>query len=235
MEEFASKCGDFDTDIESGEATNGSGTSKEIVSSDEETRPLFLEASYVLGDCDESLKCEAGVTSSIGSSCSDGSLETVMVDNKIGGENNADLLGKKKGKPKAKSAKRPPKPPRPPRGLSLDSADQKLIRELAEVAKMKRARIERMKALKKMKDAKGASSKNQLLATLFTVFVCLVLLFQGISSRISSAASTQGSLMSSGRKRDTMISTYSLGNSSPSNTHGHLSDSPRYMPSLQEA
>lgn len=106
----------------------------------------------------------------------------------------------KKDKRKSMSAKKHPKPPRPPRGLSLDAGDQKLIKELAELALIKRARIERMKALKKMKAAKGSSvssaSGGSFLAILLTVLFCVVIVCQGMSSRVNSAPSLSSSLVS---------------------------------------
>lgn len=106
----------------------------------------------------------------------------------------------KKDKRKTMSAKKHPKPPRPPRGLSLDAADQKLIKELAELAMIKRARIERMKALKKMKAGKGSSSPSSsggsFFAMLLTVLFCVVIVCQGMSSRVNSAVSFNSSLVS---------------------------------------
>ncbi|KAM1191593.1 hypothetical protein FF1_012180 [Malus domestica] len=110
-----------------------------------------------------------------------------------------------KDKRKKTSNTKPPKPPRPPRGPSLDAADQKLIKELSEIAMWKRARIERMKALKKMKAAK-ASSNSGTFAMLFTILFCLVLIFQGISSRRSSPVNIKGSPLSAGRTEGNLIS-----------------------------
>ncbi|CAN0855300.1 hypothetical protein LINGRAHAP2_LOCUS6171 [Linum grandiflorum] len=83
--------------------------------------------------------------------------------------------------------KKSPKPPRPPRGPSLDAADIKLIKEISELAMLKRARIERIKALKKAKAAKAssASSTGNLFAMVFTVLFFLVIICQGMSSRIT--------------------------------------------------
>ncbi|GAB4842985.1 hypothetical protein Ancab_012963 [Ancistrocladus abbreviatus] len=219
MDQIASAHEGSEVDLESGGVTTERGLSEEIVVSS------AMETSG-LGCCRGLLDCEARVSSSISSPCSDGCLENVRVDKKAGVENDGDGLEKKvvKKKPKAISAKKPPKPPRPPRGLSLDSADQRLIRELAELAKLKRARIARMKALKKTRDAKGASSKNQLLATLFTVIFCFVLLFQGISSRSSSAARSHAPSEVAGGG---LFSTQFYTNISASNTHGPGSESPR--------
>ncbi|CAI0626498.1 unnamed protein product [Linum tenue] len=96
-----------------------------------------------------------------------------------GGGTNSD------GEQQAKSEKSP-KPPRPPRGPSLDAADLKLIKEISELAMLKRARIERIKAMKKAKVAKQSpvSSTGNLFAMVFTVLFFLVILCQGMSSRI---------------------------------------------------
>lgn len=203
MEKVVPECGNCDVDLESGEGVVDSKISDgRLAGGFNDSNLLLSDACYELGNCDGSMQCEARVTIRLANDYSDVSLENVklLVDRKASaGEKNECNFEKKsvKEKPKAMSAKKPPKPPRPPRGLSLDSTDQKIIRELAEMAKLKRARMERMKALKKMKEARTSSSKNQLFATLFTILFCLVILFQGISSRSNSAATFQGSPMTS--------------------------------------
>ncbi|CAN1243346.1 hypothetical protein LINPERPRIM_LOCUS5647 [Linum perenne] len=90
------------------------------------------------------------------------------------------------------SSKKSPKPPRPPQGPSLDAADIKLIKEISELAMLKRARIERIKALKKAKAAAKQSStplgscNGNLFAIVLTVLFFIVIICQGMSSRISS-------------------------------------------------
>ncbi|CAM8895995.1 unnamed protein product [Rhodiola kirilowii] len=105
-------------------------------------------------------------------------------------ENQEDLirLGIKPVKDKNKkiNSKRPPKPPRPPKGPALDASDLKLIRELSELALERRMRIERMKDLKKMRASKAASSNSSSVALIVTVLFCLIILFQGFSSRSGS-------------------------------------------------
>ncbi|XP_017220716.1 uncharacterized protein LOC108197575 isoform X2 [Daucus carota subsp. sativus] len=157
----------------------------------------------------------------------------LLVDEKVQGEEVADLKESKTGREKRKtlSAKKPPKPPRPPRGLSLDAADQKLIKEFAQLAMMKRARTERMKALKKMKAAKVSSSSSSgggnLFAMLFTVIFCLVILFQGVSSR-SSTANFAGSPESARVIEDGSILNANHWNPSTSGTDLPSSVSPNY-------
>ncbi|XWS38917.1 hypothetical protein CRYUN_Cryun18bG0004600 [Craigia yunnanensis] len=120
-----------------------------------------------------------------------------------------------KEKRKSLGNKKPPKPPRPPRAPSLDAADQKLIREIAELARLKRARIERMNALKKMKAAKATSSNSNIFAMVFTVIFCLVIMFQGMSSK-GTAASYQGSPVPAGAVQGGLISVQFSGNPSAS-------------------
>lgn len=97
------------------------------------------------------------------------------------------------GKQKKTNVRKPSKPPRPPKGPTLDLADQKLVREIAELAMRKRARTKRMQALKKMKASKPSSSSNSLYALIITVLFCLVIIFQGISSKSSGSRMTDGS------------------------------------------
>ncbi|GAB4850770.1 hypothetical protein Ancab_030070 [Ancistrocladus abbreviatus] len=220
MDQIASAHSECEVDLEGGLVSNERDLSEESIVPSGTGTSRF-------GHCNELLKGEVMESSSIDLACSDGWLENVRVDKKAEGESGGDVSQKKVGKkkPKAMSAKKPPKPPRPPRGLSLDSADQKLIRELAELARLKRARIERLKALKKMKDTKGASSKIQLLATFFTIVFCIVLLFQGISSRTSSAARPH---MPSEAAGGGLFSTQYYANLSASISHGPGSMSPSF-------
>lgn len=152
----------------------------------------------------------------------------VLIEKKSGGEETVSLLVKKteKEKRKKKNSKIPPKPPRPPRGPSLDAADQKLIREISELAMLKRARIERMKAHKKMKAAKAASSNSNMYAMVITVLFCLVIIFQGMSSKGNSNLSFQGSPQSAIGMRGRMISIQYYKNISANATDGPGSESP---------
>lgn len=232
MENVTSKDGYFDApDLEMGGLCNNLDLSGCDVIGNNRMKQLYSEGGSV-----ERIKLEERVTTSIATSCNGGggggsgddteSVKLMVID-----ERNVEVPEKKavKERPKAMSAKKPPKPPRPPRGLSLDSADQKLIRELHELAKLKRARVERMKALKKAKEVRVASSKNQLFATLLTVLFCIVVLFQGISSRTSSAASFQGSPISYGVTDRSIISVQHNPISSASYVNGPGSESPRLV------
>uniref|UniRef100_A0A6N2LSW6 Transmembrane protein n=1 Tax=Salix viminalis TaxID=40686 RepID=A0A6N2LSW6_SALVM len=123
------------------------------------------------------------------------------------------------------------KPPRPPRGPSLDAADQKLIQEISELAMLKRARIERMKALKKLKATTKPSSNSNLFAMVFTVLFCLVILFQGMSSRATSASSV-GSPVSSETAEDGLISVQYFRNPSASESNGPGSGYPYFIETI---
>lgn len=152
---------------------------------------------------------------------------------KLGGEKTADHAEKKvvKEKRKKMSNKKAPKPPRPPRGPSLDAADQKLIKELTELAMLKRSRVERMKALKKMKAAKASSSNGNLIAMVFTVLFCLVIIFQGVSSRVTSV-NTPDSPISAETVESGLITVQYFGNPSASdpNEPGSASPNPVIKP-----
>ncbi|XP_059632825.1 uncharacterized protein LOC132275375 [Cornus florida] len=175
---------DFAVDLESGGTTNDEVGSTDTVFGAKLAKTFFSKV------CSGSVKSENGVN--LSSNMSNGtkaSHENVkLLDKKVEGEEDTG-----KEKRKKTSAKKPPKPPRPPRSPSLDDADQKLIKEISELLVMKRARIERMKALKKMKASKASSSNGNLFAMLFTILFCLVIVFQGMCSRRSSAASFEGS------------------------------------------
>ncbi|XP_021730375.1 uncharacterized protein LOC110697309 [Chenopodium quinoa] len=201
MDNVTSKDGYYDADLEMGGVCDNLDYSGGEEIENNKMKPLYFEGSGNGG-----IKFEERLSPSIATSC--GGEDTESVKLMVIDERNVELPEKKvvKERPKAMSAKKPPKPPRPPRGLSLDSADQKLIRELHELARLKRARVERMKALKKTREARVSSPKNQLFATLLTVLFCLVVLLQGISSRTSSAASFQGSPISSGVAERSIIS-----------------------------
>ncbi|KAJ6902747.1 hypothetical protein NC651_020278 [Populus alba x Populus x berolinensis] len=148
---------------------------------------------------------------------------------KLEGEISVDQVEKKMVKKKHKKTSNK-KPPRPPRGPSLDAADQKLIKEISELAMLKRARIERMKALKKLKATKP-SSNNNLFAMVFTILFCLVILFQGMSSRATSASS-MGSPVSSETAGDDLISVQYFGNPSASESNGPGSGYPNFIETI---
>ncbi|KAF5737080.1 hypothetical protein HS088_TW14G01236 [Tripterygium wilfordii] len=155
----------------------------------------------------------------------------ICADNaKSEGEGTPTSADKQVGREKCKktSNKKSLKPPRPPKGPSLDAADQKLIREITELAMLKRARIERMKALKKTKATKASSSNGNFLAVVFTILFCLVIIFQGMSSR-GTSASLRGAPMSSGSADGGLISVQYFGNPSASGPNGHGSGSPNLV------
>ncbi|KAA8531193.1 hypothetical protein F0562_005893 [Nyssa sinensis] len=187
---------DFSVDLESGR-TSDEVESTDPVLSAKLAKTFFAKVCSGLMGVDGSVKGEKGV--SLISSMSNGSKVSqenvkLLRDKKVEREEAVDIAEKKKGNENRKtiSPKKPPKPPRPPRGPSLDSADQKLIKEISELVMIKCARIERMKALKKMKAVKASSSNGNLFAMLFTILFCLVIIFQGMSSR-RSPISFQGS------------------------------------------
>ncbi|KAL2921098.1 Bromodomain adjacent to zinc finger domain protein 2B [Bienertia sinuspersici] len=219
MESVASKDGCFDVDLEMGRTCSNPNLSGGEAIGNNMMKQLNSEAINVGIKSDD--RVNTPIATNSGNDAEN--VKLMVMEGRKG-----DIPEKKKivkERPKAMSAKKPPKPPRAPRGLSLDSSDQKLIRELHEIAKLKRARIERMKAVKKAKETKVASSKNQLFATLLTVLFCLVLLFQGISSRTSSAASFQGSPISTGVTENSIISVQHSPISSASNVNGPGSES----------
>lgn len=185
---------------------------------------------------DGSVKGEDGV-----SLCSNGSNSgmipkenvKVFIDKNLVEKEAMDSVDKKAVKEKRKkpSNKKSSKPPRPPKGPSLDAADQKLVREIAELAMLKRARVERRKALRKMKVAK-ASSNSSLFAMVFTVFFCLVILFQGLSSRRNSAITFHGSPESAAPTEGGLISVQYYHSISPSDVKEHGSESPGLVEEL---
>ncbi|KAK1390372.1 PAB-dependent poly(A)-specific ribonuclease [Heracleum sosnowskyi] len=180
---------DFGVDLEAGDTTSDQTEPADNVSAANSERNFFNKLCRGSVSVDAPGKAGNGVSlgSLNGGVTSPGEVK-VLVDEKVQAEEVVGLKENNMGKEKRKtqSAKKPPKPPRPPRGLSLDAYDQKLIKEIAQVAMMKRARIERIKALKKIKAAKASSSSSgNLFAMLFTIVFCLVVLFQGVSSRCS--------------------------------------------------
>ncbi|KAL8105437.1 uncharacterized protein LOC141676536 isoform X2 [Apium graveolens] len=219
-------------DLEAGVNISDEARQADNVSAVNSDKNLFdkLFRGFVSADVIEKGENEVNLKSSNGIVTSPERLKLLM-DEKVQGEEVADLKENNTGRDKRKtlSAKKAPKPPRPPRGLSLDAADQKLIKEFAQLAMMKRARTERMKALKKMKAAKASSSSSSssgnLFAMLFTVVFCLVILFQGVSSR-SSTASFAGSPESARVIEDGSIINANHRNPSTIGTELHSSVSP---------
>lgn len=210
----------FGVDLEAGETTSEEVGRIDTVSGGKLARNFFAKLCQGFISADGSVKGETGASLSLSNSgVVSPEKVKILVHKKVVGEEAADLTENKMGKEKRKktSTKKPPKPPRPPRGLSLDAADQKLIKEIADLAMMKRARIERMKALKKMKAAKASSSSGNVFAMLFTIIFCLVIFFQGVSSR-SSAVSFQGSPQSARATEDGVILNGSHYNPSASDT-----------------
>lgn len=195
MDQLSAEEREFGVDLEAGENTSDEAQQTDNVSAANLDKNLFDNLFRGFVSAGVLVKGENEVSSNL----SNGGVASpervkLLMDGKVHGEEVADLKENNIGRDKRKtlSAKKPPKPPRPPRGLSLDAADQKLIKEFAQLAMMKRARTERMKALKKMKAAKASSSSSSssgnLFAMLFTVIFCLVILFQGVSSRSSTAS-----------------------------------------------
>lgn len=149
-----------------------------------------------------------------------------------GEDETLDLAEKKteveKTKKKKKGGRKPPKPPRPPRAVSLEPTDQKVIQQISELAMMKRARIERMKALMKMKNSRPASLSSNFWPLIITVLFCIIIVWQGFSSRSHQRSSFAGSPESSiGNGR--MIQVQFLRNAFPSESNSPVSDSPSIM------
>ncbi|KAH9605517.1 hypothetical protein KSS87_014227 [Heliosperma pusillum] len=219
---------DFDGDIEKGELYVKQLEGGVVYGNNSMMKELECEGvkNGGLKGGNESIIHEEMEISSFDSS-SDDQLESVRL---VVVEKISRGVGRKvvKEKGKGMSAKKHPKPPRPPRGLSLDSADQKLIKELHELARVKRARVERMKALKKAKESRPRSLKNQLFATLLTILFCLVLFFQGISSRTSTTTNMREThYLSDIAKQHRTISVQQYSVSSVANLNVPGSESPR--------
>ncbi|CAI0626499.1 unnamed protein product [Linum tenue] len=181
---------DFYVDLESGPNNNNTGRAGEPSSPPSPgngVRSLFNKVYSVLAKGEEEgqkLLCGNG-----GGTNSDGEQQAKSEDNNETTASSGSDHSDEKQQQRRKSSsphKKSPKPPRPPRGPSLDAADLKLIKEISELAMLKRARIERIKAMKKAKVAKQSpvSSTGNLFAMVFTVLFFLVILCQGMSSRI---------------------------------------------------
>ncbi|KAL8120327.1 uncharacterized protein LOC141724701 isoform X2 [Apium graveolens] len=226
MDQHYPKERDFGIDLEAGDTTSDQTERADNVLAANLGRNLFNKLCH--GSVSVNPPGKAGNGASLGSTNGVASPEEVklLVDEKVQEEvvDMRDNIGKEKRK--TVSANKPPKPPRPPRGLSLDAYDQKLIKEIAQLAMMKRARIERIKALKKIKTAKASSSSGgSLFAMLFTIVFCLVILFQGVSSRSSVTSfpgspesakiAEDGSLLNGNYWHSSMINTNVLSPGSP--------------------
>ncbi|KAK9992061.1 hypothetical protein SO802_027046 [Lithocarpus litseifolius] len=224
---------DLEVDLESGVTISEENSSKVPVSG------AVKQAKTLLGKI-----CSRFVDGSINSEDTDSLCGNVLNSDGVSPENvkvvnNKILEGEQpkdyventpmREKRKKTSNKKAPKPPRPPRGPSLDAADQKLIREISELAMLKRARIERMKALKKMKAAKSQSSNSSIFAMVLTVLFCLVVIFQGMSSKTSSPVSFQGSPVSARATEGGLISVQYYAFPSASEPDGPGSGSPNLV------
>ncbi|KAF3456381.1 hypothetical protein FNV43_RR01031 [Rhamnella rubrinervis] len=228
MDYTSSKQKEFEVDLESGVVGSSDEDSSNTPASSAKGQSKTLLTKFCGGIVDGLIKVDDSVGCGHASNTNGISHHNVMV---LDGDEVVDHVKKTavKEKRKKSSNKKPPKPPRPPRGPSLDAADQKLIKEISEIAMLKRARTERMKALKKMKAAKTSSSNSNVFAMVFTILFCLVIIFQGISSRRSSTLSFQGSPVSSGATEDGLISVQFYSNPSASTPHGPGSESPNLM------
>ncbi|GMY27951.1 transmembrane [Fagus crenata] len=225
---------DFEVDLESGVTSSEQDSSKVPVSGAIKQAKTLL-GKICSGFVDGSIKSEDTASLSGNVSNSNGvSPENVKaVNNKIlEGEEPVDYVERTPVREKRKktSNKKPPKPPRPPRGPSLDAADQKLIKEISEFATLKRARIERMKALKKLKATKSqSSSSSSIFAMVLTILFCVVIIFQGMSSRSSSPVNFQGSPISESVTEGGLISVQYYAFPSASEPNGPGSGSPNFV------
>ncbi|GAV83675.1 hypothetical protein CFOL_v3_27121 [Cephalotus follicularis] len=201
MDYLVSKERELEVDLESG------GTTSEEDRTDDpnlanRTRKNFRNRIWggIFLSFDGPVKVESSIDSCSSSSnfveAADENVE-LLIDKSSEGEGIPEFVAvaqekSAEGKRKKTNSRKPPKPPRPPIGPSLDAADQKLVREMAELAMRKRARIERIKALKKMRAVKASSSSSSLSALVVTILFCLIITFQGISSRNNASAGLQG-------------------------------------------
>ncbi|CAN1789376.1 hypothetical protein LINPERHAP1_LOCUS18455 [Linum perenne] len=170
--------GDFYVDLESG--PNNGRTTGEVLSTNSSMRSLFNKVYSVFMEEEAKQQCGNGSNSEDGS------------NNETSSGSDHSEEKKQQRRKSSSPHKKSPKPPRPPQGPSLDAADIKLIKEISELAMLKRARIERIKALKKAKAAAKQSStplgscNGNLFAIVLTVLFFIVIICQGMSSRISS-------------------------------------------------
>ncbi|EEF43118.1 uncharacterized protein LOC8258844 [Ricinus communis] len=225
MDHIAPQERDFEIDLENGLNISTQDTSKDSVDSVKtQAKELLTKICSIF--VDDTIKGELGINLSHDAPNSNG----IPVEQlKLEGEKAIDhaVAEKKVVKEKRKKMghKKSPKPPRPPRGPSLDAADQKLIKEITELAMLKRARVERMKALKKMKAAKGSPSNGNIFAMVFTALFCLVIIFQGMSSRVS-PVNVQGTPISAETAASGLIAVQYFGNPSASDPISLGSGSP---------
>ncbi|KAB5538394.1 hypothetical protein OIU77_013944 [Salix suchowensis] len=226
MDHIAPRDRDFEADLESGVRNIAEDSNNDASSGVKTpTKSLLAKVCWAFADGkangEERVNLCGNVSNPGGGSADHAKLE---------GEMSVDQVEKKIVEEKRKKTSNK-KPPRPPRGPSLDAADQKLIKEISELAMLKRARIERMKkALKKVKATKASSNSN-LFAMVFTILFCLVILFQGMSSRTASTNSL-GSPLSSETADDSLISVQYFGNPSSSESDGPGFGSPNFIESV---
>lgn len=191
MSQFVSRGRELEVDLESGGTTNEEDKMRDPISANGQTKTILKRA------CTGPVGFHGLANSSNFSHLATDNVE-LLIDNNLEGEEgkqNITFVDRKDVVEKRikKNLKKPPKPPRPPKGLSLDAADQKLMKEITELAMRKRARIERLKALKKMRAAKTSSWSSSLSAMVITIVFCLIIIYQGISSRYSGSLALKGS------------------------------------------
>lgn len=190
MSQFVSRGRELEVDLESGGTTNEEDKMSDPISANGQTKTILKRA------CTGPVGFHGLANSSNFSELAAGNVELLIDNNSEGqeGKQNITFVDRKDVVEKRiKNLKKPPKPPRPPKGLSLDAADQKLMKEITELAMRKRARIERLKALKKMRAAKTSSWTSSLSAMVITIIFCLIIIYQGISSRYSGSLALKGS------------------------------------------
>lgn len=191
MSQFDSRGRELEVDLESGGTTNEEDKMKDPISANGQTKTILKRA------CTGPVGFHGLANSSNFSHLAADNVELLIDNNSEGeeGKQNITFVDRKDVVEKRikKNLKKPPKPPRPPKGLSLDAADQKLMKEITELAMRKRARIERLKALKKMRAAKTSSWSSSLSAMVITIVFCLIIIYQGISSRYSGSLALKGS------------------------------------------
>lgn len=190
MSQFVSRGRELEVDLESGGTTNEEDKMSDPISANGQTKTILKRA------CTGPVGFHGLAYSSNFSELAAGNVELLIDNNSEGqeGKQNITFVDRKDVVEKRiKNLKKPPKPPRPPKGLSLDAADQKLMKEITELAMRKRARIERLKALKKMRAAKTSSWSSSLSAMVITIIFCLIIIYQGISSRYSGSLALKGS------------------------------------------
>uniref|UniRef100_A0A6M2EJB2 Uncharacterized protein n=1 Tax=Populus davidiana TaxID=266767 RepID=A0A6M2EJB2_9ROSI len=191
MSQFVSRGRELEVDLESGGTTNEEDKMSDPISANGQTKTILKRA------CTGPVGFHRLANSSNFSDLAADNVELLIDNNSEGedGKQNVTFVDRKDVVEKRikKNLKKPPKPPRPPKGLSLDAADQKLMKEITELAMRKRARIERLKALKKMRAAKTSSWSSSLSAMVITIVFCLIIIYQGISSRYSGSLALKGS------------------------------------------